>query len=170
MKISILTSLALLLTSGVFAQTATFEEVSTKKKKGRLETYISKSGESFSVGDEITLGTSFRNENFDYILQNAGISFYPLQNMASGSKVRIKKIKVISKTVQLQLTKPNGYVYGLIVQNFEGALQTGEIKGNQMSSDEALAELKRWKDKLDLEIVTEEEYLSKKEELVKYIK
>lgn len=39
-----------------------------------------------------------------------------------------------------------------------------------MSSEEALSELKRYKDKLDLELITQEEFDKKKEELSKYIK
>lgn len=39
-----------------------------------------------------------------------------------------------------------------------------------MTSDEALAELKKTKDKLDLGIITQEQYDTKKSELLKYIK
>lgn len=38
------------------------------------------------------------------------------------------------------------------------------------TNDEALAELKRFKEKLDLQLITQEEYDKKKEELIKYIK
>ena len=43
-------------------------------------------------------------------------------------------------------------------------------KSNTMTSDKALAELKRQKDKLDLEIISEAEYDSIKAVLIKYIK
>lgn len=39
-----------------------------------------------------------------------------------------------------------------------------------MSSDDALKELKKEKDKLDLGLITEEEFNKRKEELIKYIK
>jgi hypothetical protein len=39
-----------------------------------------------------------------------------------------------------------------------------------MPSNQALQELKKWKDKLDLELITKEEYEAKKTELQQYIK
>ena len=64
------------------------------------------------------------------------------------------------------------YLHGLggILIQFENALQSGEIKGYGMSSDDALKELKKEKDKLDLGLITEEESNKRKEELMKYIK
>ena len=53
---------------------------------------------------------------------------------------------------------------------FENALSTGEVKGFGMTSDDALAELKKAKDKLDLGLITQEKYDEIKAELVKYIK
>jgi len=46
----------------------------------------------------------------------------------------------------------------------------GETDPNAMTSDDALAELKRQKDKLDLEIISQAEYDSIKAVLIKYIK
>ena len=53
---------------------------------------------------------------------------------------------------------------------FERALSCGEIVGQGMTNDKALIELKKWKDKLDLDIITKEEYENKKLELIQYIK
>lgn len=116
------------------------------------------------------MGVAFRNDQFDFIQQNAGIAYYPLPNTASNSQVVIKKINISMKTVLVNTTKPQGFVYGLTVINFESAIKNGEIISKIMSSDQALAELKKWKDKLDLGLITEEEYNKKKEELSKYIK
>lgn len=44
-----------------------------------------------------------------------------------------------------------------------------EPKIEEYTSDQALEELSKWKKKLDLEIITQEEYDKKKEELMKYI-
>lgn len=149
--------------------TATYDEVITKQKKGRIDTYTAESGEVFKIGDEITLGKT-PNKNFDFIQQNAGIEFYPLDNTASNSKVTIKKMKATMKVLWIYTTKPQGYVYGLVIKNVDGAIKNGEIKSNIMSSDEALEELKKQKDKYDLGLITEEEYLAKKRELAKLIK
>ncbi len=153
-----------------FSQTASYDEVVSKKKKGNISICFAKNSEKFSVGDTLTLGSAFRNEQFDYIEQNAGIALYPLPNTASGSVVVIKKISARSKTVIVSTTRPQGFVYALRVTNLEGALTNGEVKSNVLSSDEALEELKKWKDKLDLELITAEEYEAKKTELAGYIK
>ena len=145
---------------------ATYNEVSSGEKKGQIDTYISKSGEIFNVGDTITIGISSKT-NYQFIQQDVG---YPLNNIASNSKVRIKKIVAGQKMVNFYTTKANGYVYGLVIMNVERALEIGEIKSKILSSDEALSELKKWKDKLELGLINQEEYEKKKEELVKYIK
>ena len=63
---------------------------------------------------------------------------------------------------------------GLACTNFEEAIATREIviKTNleDAASEAALQELKRWKEKLDLQIITQEEYDAKKAELMKVIK
>ena len=45
-----------------------------------------------------------------------------------------------------------------------------ELTTNSYTSDEAITELKRFKDKLDLGLITQEDYNKKKEELIKFIK
>ena len=45
-----------------------------------------------------------------------------------------------------------------------------EINQSQdLTSEEAIKELEKWKKKLDLQIITQEEYDKKKEELMKFI-
>ena len=149
--------------------TATYEEVISKKKKGQLTTYITKKGESFSIGETITLGTAMTNEVFDLIFQDGGITYEPLTNKASHSEVVIRKIKATSKLVVVKTSKPSGHNLGLIITNFESAVLNGEIKSRMMSSDEALEELIKWKKKLDLGLITQEEYDEKKKELAKII-
>jgi hypothetical protein len=46
----------------------------------------------------------------------------------------------------------------------------GEVKSFGMTSDEALAALKKAKDKLDLGLITQEEYEKIKSELTPFIK
>jgi hypothetical protein len=53
---------------------------------------------------------------------------------------------------------------------FENTLSNGEIKGTGMTSDEALEKLKKAKDKLDLGLITQEEYDKIKTELTPFIK
>ena len=98
------------------------------------------------------------------------MSFYPLDNTASNSKVVIKKMKAGNRLMYVYTTKPQGYVYPLVIVNFESAVLNGEVKSKVMSSDEALEELKKWKSKLDLELITQEEFDAKKKELSGFIK
>ena len=154
-----------------YSQIATYEEVITKKKKGKITTYITENGQSFSVFDTLTIGLPLNNENYDYIQQNAGVAVYPLTAVASGSDIIIKKIRIYSKMVSVSTTKPNGFVYGLYIANFEGALKNGEVKDDDfMTTEEALKKLMMEKDKLDLGLITQEEFDEKKEELRKFIK
>jgi hypothetical protein len=57
---------------------------------------------------------------------------------------------------------------GLTIE-IEDAIKHGEVLSLGMTSDEALSELKKAKDKLDLGLITEEEYEKIKSELIKYI-
>lgn len=159
-----------LFSTAASGQSATYQEVISKKKKGRINIYMSENGEKYKVGDTLTLGYPFANENFDFIFQNAVVELYPLQNLAANSKVVIKKMVARSKLLYVTTTKPQGYVYQLSIINFEGALSSGEVKSKNMTSDQALAELKKWKDKLSLELISQEEYDNKKAELSKFIK
>lgn len=52
----------------------------------------------------------------------------------------------------------------------ENAIETGELISSVLSSDQALAELKKAKDKLELGLYTQEKYDSIKIELSKIIK
>ncbi len=166
---SILLSLILPLSS-IGQVAATYNEVVSKSKKGSIDTYTTQSGEFFSVGDTLTLGSAFRNESFDYISQYAVVGTYPLLNTQSGSRVIIKSIRAQSGNVLVITTKPQGLVYGLIINNFEGAINNGEIRSKLITSDQALDMLKKCKDKFDLGLITEEEYNQRKSELAKLIK
>ena len=73
--------------------------------------------------------------------------------------------------VAITTTKPNGYVYGLYVNNLEGAIANGElIDKDFITPEQALKKLKMEKDKLDLGLITQEEFDKKKSELAKLIK
>jgi hypothetical protein len=54
--------------------------------------------------------------------------------------------------------------------NMEEAMASGEVKTKGITSDEAMSQLKKGKDKLDLGIITQEEFDKMREELSKYIK
>jgi|AntRauTorckE5430_2_1112549.scaffolds.fasta_scaffold18798_1 hypothetical protein len=174
MKYIILASIAILSFNIGLGQnitpSATYDEVVNKKVKGLIQTYISKSGEKFSVGDTITLGTSFmEKDNFTYVVQNVGIDSEPLSNLASGRSVIIKKIKISMRRVTFSTTPPKDFIFALKIGLIDDALKNGELKSKIMSSSEALAELKRAKDKLDLGLTTQEEFDALRNKLAPFI-
>jgi hypothetical protein len=171
MRKLILLSVIMFIAIYSFSQIITYNEVITKKKKGKFNTYIAENGKSYSLFDTLEIGVPFNNDNYDYILQNAGIAMYPLTAMASGSMVVIKKIKTFGKMLAIYTSTPNGYVYNLYVGNFEGALENGELKDPDfLTQAQALKMLKMEKDKLDLDLITQEEYDKRKAKLAKFIK
>jgi hypothetical protein len=92
---------------------------------------------------------------------------------SSGTETEIKRIFVVgNKRTGYSVSMRTKGVIGLLnyTIQFENALSTGEIKGTGMTSDEALAELKKAKDKLDLGLITAEDYEKKKAELTPFIK
>lgn len=165
-KLMLISIFAVLMPMSSFSQkTATYNEVISKQKKGKIDTYITQNGEEFSVGDTITLGVSFSKEQFDFIMQDAGHTYEPLSNIASNTQVVINKMSIRSKTVQVETTKPQGYIYSLIIDNFDSAVLNGEIKTKLITSKQAFKELLKWEKKLELGLITEEEYERKKKNL-----
>ena len=100
------------------------------------------------------------------------------KNIASGLSKNYSGTPVILKKIKEQTIKGIKKTYFVVgggnITNYnimiEEAIASGEIKTNGMTSDNALAELKKWKDKLDLELITQDEYNKKKSELLKFIK
>lgn len=54
--------------------------------------------------------------------------------------------------------------------DLENAITAGEVVSTGMTSDQALSELKKAKDKLDLGLITQEEYDAIRAEMAKIIK
>jgi hypothetical protein len=86
---------------------------------------------------------------------------------------------MIIKNIIVTGFKNSGYELCMTIGNpitsdnilkFESAISYGEIKSKGMTSDDALNELKKAKDKLDLGLISKEEFEVKKTELVKFIK
>lgn len=164
---------------------ANHNEVITGEKKGNIEVYISKNSGEYKVGDTISIGMC-ENDKFIFVMQNTlsdtlslsnpenCIKIYnkslPLTYVASDKKVVIKSLVIFGKTVKCITTNPEGFFLSLYIKDLEAAINNKEIKAKFLSSEDALAELKKAKDKLDLGLITQEEYDAKKEELSKYIK
>ena len=143
-------------------------------QKGQYESYISKDGSVYKIGDKIIIGVPSSNKTFSYITYGDGIMFpiTPLTSASSGSETEIKKIYVTgNKRAGYSIVfRTKGYSsLANYTIRFEIALENGEVKGFGMTSDDALAQLKKAKDKLDLGIIKQEEYDKIKAELSVYI-
>ena len=100
-------------------------------------------------------------------------TIYVVGAEAINTSAEIKKIRVTG-------TKRAGYKVSFQTKGMTGvdnyfvyiedAILVGEIKSFGMTSDEALTELKKAKDKLELGIITQEQYDLKKAELTPFIK
>jgi hypothetical protein len=157
-----------------FAQEVKYAELANTTK-GDYTSYAASDGATYKIGDRKKIGVPSSNKTFAFIQEGDGL-LIPITNLsasASGTETEIKKIWVAG-------TKRGGYSVAMRNKGFTGlsnytilfenALATGEIDGFGFSSDEALAELKKAKDKLDLGLITQEEFDKLKSELSKHIK
>jgi hypothetical protein len=187
MKLNLTIVLILFLINSAFAQTdeqiandeypLTYEDtkIATKKKRGAYTSYTAQDGSYFKVGDKVSLGRPNENEDFDYIEEGDGllIPFSAVSGQRSGDESEIKYILLTGgkRTGYYAIFRTKGFT-GLANYTIrvEPALQSGEILGDGFTSDQALEELKRAKDKLDLEIISQKEYDSIKAVMVEFIK
>jgi hypothetical protein len=173
-KILFLAFLPMLFTQ-VNAQEIKFTDLVTITERGEYTSYVGSDGGVYNIGDRIKIGVPSSNKTFAFISQGDGLlmPIEPLLASASGTETEIKKIFVTgNKRTGFSVTMRTKGVTGLLnyTIQFENALSTGEIKGSGMTSDEALEALKKAKDKLDLGIITQEEYDKIKADLTPFIK
>lgn len=149
-----------------------------------LTEYTASNNVTYQIGDTIKLGRGSA-PNGDFIYCQMGDTYAVLAALGgstgridqglprnlSGANMIIKKIKETkfkgAKLISFNVAGGNLVQYKILV---EDALSTGELKSNGFTSDEALAELKRTKDKLDLGLIKPEQYDSIKATLIKFIK
>lgn len=143
----------------------------TSEQRGNHNSYLASDGDIYKVGDKIKIGlpSSNCNSTFTFISNGNG----HITSDCSGQEVEITKIWVhgterIGYSVLVH-TKGMGFITSYSIE-FESALKTKELISKGKTSDEALIELKKEKEKLDLQIITQEEYDKRKLELIKYIK
>lgn len=175
MKTRSLLLLAILvaLSTYVFSQKATADQVGNKEVRGLIYEYVTDKGVTFKVGDTLEVGHPFRNNQFSYLMDKTSAvmgSMVFLSPQYVGSMCVIKSMRASQRKLTVA-TFGQGESIALYIVNFEAAVATGEIvKPNYMSSDQALEILKKAKDKLDLELISQEEYDAIKADLIKFIK
>jgi hypothetical protein len=160
--------------STVVGQEIKFAELASAQR-GEFTSYLGSDGAVYKIGDRIKIGVPSSNKTFAFITEGDGF-IIPITNLyasSSGTETEIKKIFVMgNKRAGYSVSFRTKGLTGLsnYTIQFENALSTGEIKGFGFSSDDALAQLKKGKDKLDLGLITQEEFDKLKAELTKYIK
>ncbi len=174
MKKILFVALASIVLLNVNAQEINFKDLATAER-GEYTSYVGSDGGVYKIGDRIKIGVPSSNKTFAFITQGDGIllPIQPLLASSSGTETEIKRIFIIgNKRSGFSVAMRTKGISGLMnyTIQFENALSTGEIKGTGKTSDEALAELKKAKDKLDLGLITQEEYDKIKAELVPFIK
>lgn len=175
------------------------KELTGKKSGDDITAYVASDGVTYRIGSTITYGYPTNGKYYLYFKDVTGSWLNTLaedenatasdravsqeraervENRAGGVAT-IKRIQCVPVDpfnrmtcgCKIYLVLNRG---GLACTNFEEAIATREvvIKANpdDVASDAALEELKKWKEKLDLQIITQEEYDAKKEELMKKIK
>lgn len=158
-----------------FAQVVKNNELSKHRQK-KISAYESKDGTVYKNGDTLMLGTPFGGRNtFTFIQSGDGLvtSVENLPARMAGTYTTINLMRVIGteRTGFYVVARAKGMV-GLLNYsiNIEQALENGEILRSKMTSDDALKKLKTAKDKMDLGLITSDEYEKIKSELIKYIK
>ena len=177
----------------------TAKELTGRNGGDEITAYVASNGVTYTKGSTITygyptngkyylyfkdvtgsvLGTLTEESNTDASTSAANREVNERVANRAGGVATIKKIEC--RPVDGFNRKTSGcYIYlvlnrgGLACTNFEEALATKEIiikaDPSDIASDAALEELKKWKEKLDLQIITQEEYDAKKAELMKKIK
>lgn len=175
------------------------KELTGRKGGDDITAYVASDGVTYRVGSTITYGYPTNGKYYLYFKDVTGSWVNALaedENASSadrradreaaervenraGGVATIKKIQCLPVDpfnkmtcgCKIYLVLNRG---GLACTNFEEAIATKEVvvKANpeDVASDAALEELKKWKEKLDLQIITQEEYDAKKAELMKVIK
>jgi hypothetical protein len=157
-------------------ETLKYSDLSEKPSQWKFEQYESKDGYLYKVGDKIKIGVTSSNKTFAFIFIGDNV-LTPVTNAGATAMGQIVEIKSITYSGSrrvgfsaLLVCKGPYALSGSYRILLENAIETGEVKGLGMTSDEALSELKKCKDKLELGLITQEEFDSKKSELSKSIK
>jgi uncharacterized protein YxjI len=156
------------------AQVLYFNDIeSLKNARGTFSEYHAESGEIFKIGDTVTLGTaSGFNDMYQFVtFLDIMLQAYPQNNMPNTS-VEIKKVRLYGNKrtgFKCSLQTKSYTSIGNLFIGVEDALSSGELLTDILTSDQALAKLKKEKEKLDLGLITQEEFDKSKTELAPII-
>lgn len=176
-KLKSLILLFMLISSVSIAQELNHSDLkSLTKSKVKFTTYIGKDGGVYKVGDKLTLGlpTGLQgvDRTFTYVNEGA-LLLTPVSALNAGNSTEIKSFALggTRRSGFYVIVRSKGFIgisnYSIDLEN---AITAGEVVSTGMTSDQALSELKKAKDKLDLGLITQEEYDAIRAEMAKIIK
>ena len=175
---------------GMNAQVLKYEQVKNTQKKSEINKeeiteYVSENGTSFKIGDvlkidkpangQIFSSMTIRMTTFEALalnqneLRNYDYNVYPRTIAKTSLKIKSFVIEGDKKKGFSIAANLDGVGHNIQVR-LEYGIEIGEIGEHKMTSEEAMAQLKSEKDKLELGLITSAEYNSRKLELVKFIK
>ena len=165
------------LSLNLFSQEIKYSDlIDTNVKKNTFKvykSYLSKDELYFKSGDTIKVGFPSSDQSFAFISLHSGSNEELLKKSDSGIKIIIVDFLIsgIKKTgYQAIAVCKTGFFMSKYQVLIENAIGNGEIKTSLLSSDEALSSLKKAKEKLDLDLITQVKYDSLKLEFTKFIK
>jgi hypothetical protein len=169
------TAISVLISTSVFSQELSWDYLQTSeaKPKGTHYAYRSKDGNLYTAGTRIKLGHPSSGKVFSYVQQTILLDVAQATMADASIESEIVNFRVGgSKRSGYKIWMKSKGVIGVAsyIIDLENALETGEVRSVGSKSDQAMAELKRAKDKLDLGLITQDEYDDIKAELAPIIK
>lgn len=171
------------------AQVIKYDQVKNAQKRSEISKediteYISEKGTSFRIGDVLkinkpTNGQIFSSMNirmttFEMLAldnnqkRNFDYNVYSRSLAKTSMKIKSFVIEGDKKIGFYVAANLDGVGHNIQVR-LEYGIEIGEIGEHKMTSEEAMTQLKSEKDKLELGLITPDEYNSRKLELVKFI-
>lgn len=165
------TLLLLLIGFSGFGQDLTYKEYYDKShKRSDYKTYTSKDSIIFRVNDEIKIGVpSELTFKHIFIFQSLGyLKMSVTENHLLDDKCKIVSISVTGSNTKgffpyIQIVNKSGTYFSI---DIDKAIANGEIH-TKLSENEILEALKKDKEKLDLGIISKEDFEKRKVELLK---
>lgn len=171
------------------AQVLEYSQVKNAQKRSEINKdifeYISENGTSFKVGDVLKIDKPTNGQSFSSMsirmttFEMLALNQNDIKNFDYNVYARtIAKTALKIKSFVVEGDKKKGFSIAAnldgighnIQARIEYGIEIGELGEHKMSSEEALAQLKSDKDKMDLGLITADEYELRKSELVKLIK
>lgn len=158
--------------SSFFAQTLKHDSVQYVQKS-RFTAYVASDNYTYKLEDTIRLGNPSSVEIFNFINRTINENFLTLEKAGSeysGISAVISEIKVKNSICYVKAISKNRLGTIEFIIEIEKAIQQNEMIAKGMTSTKAMLELKKAKEKLDLELISQAEYDAIKVELARFLK